>query len=341
MKKVNKLFFLILLFFFSNKVNSQKLSYIDDFLLENTIEEKNLNSFFYLLDKSCKNGFLDNLQKHRSYPNLGNKKNWEKICNKLEKKTNLNIDFIRNHFSIKTYSNKKGLLTGYYEPLIMVSRKKTKKFSVPLLKYNNNYNGQERKEIELSYNQSDVLLWTNDKVDLFFLQIQGSGIGVLNNNQKIKIIYGGNNKLEYRSIGKLLLKKKVLKKINLFTIKDYLYNNPDKIEEILNFNKRYIFFKIDEKNIVGNPVGAFGLSLKPNLSAAVDKKFYPLGFPLLLKINSNKINPVISMDRGAAILGSNRADLFYGRGKKAEKIAGVIKKKLLIYLLVPKEKNVK
>ena len=110
MKKVNKLFFLILLFFFSNKVNSQKLSYIDDFLLENTIEEKNLN-FFYLLDKSCKNGFLDNLQKHRSYPNLGNKKNWEKICNKLEKKTNLNIDFIRNHFSIKTYSNKKGLLT--------------------------------------------------------------------------------------------------------------------------------------------------------------------------------------------------------------------------------------
>ncbi len=83
------------------------------------------------------------------------------------------------------------------------------------------------------------------------------------------------------------------------------------------------------------------MNLKPFLSVAVDKNFYPLGIPLLLKTNSNKINPVVSMDRGAAILGSNRADLFYGRGKKAEKIAGIIKKKLLIYLLVPKEKNVK
>ena len=53
----------------------------------------------------------------------------------------------------------------------------------------------------------DVLLWTDSKIELFFLQIQGSGIGSLGGEKKIKINYGGNNKKKYSSIGKFLKKK--------------------------------------------------------------------------------------------------------------------------------------
>ena len=87
-------------------------------------------------------------------------------------------------------------------------------------------------------------------------------------------------------------------------------------------------------------MGSIGLSLNPYTSVAIDKKYYPLGIPLILhKVTDKRLLPVISMDTGGAIIGKNRADLFTGRGVAAEKIAGELKKKLLIYVLVPKEYN--
>ena len=68
-------------------------------------------------------------------------------------------------------------MTGYYEPEIMVSFKKTNKFNIPLLKHNKNYDMLERKKIESKFKIEDVLIWTDDKIELFFLQIQGSGVG--------------------------------------------------------------------------------------------------------------------------------------------------------------------
>ena len=83
---------------------------------------------------------------------------------------------------------------------------------------------------------------------------------------------------------------------------------------------------------------SIGLNLIPSVSIAIDKEYYPLGIPLILnKVHDNKILPVISMDTGGAIIGKNRADLFTGRGIEAEKIAGELKEKLFIYVLVPKD----
>jgi len=143
------------------------------------------------------------------------------------------------------------------------------------------------------------------------------------------------------TIGKFIKKKKLIKEeINLFTIKKFLIENPKLTDKILNQNDRYIFFNIDQKDFKKSSLGSIGLSLIPNASVAIDKKYYPLGIPLVLhKVSDKKLLPVISMDTGSAIVGENRADLFTGRGFEAEKIAGELKKKLLIYVLVPKDYN--
>ena len=262
------------------------------------------------------------------------------VCKKLNTE-NLNLSFLLQNFKHKVLSNKQGILTGYYEPEINVSFKKTKKFNVPILRYNKNYDHLDRNKIESNFKMQDVLLWTDSKIELFFLQIQGSGFGSLEKKKKIKINYGGNNKKKYSSIGRLLKEKKLINgEINLFTIKRFLYENPKLADDILNHNQRYIFFNIDEKNTEKSSVGSIGFSLLPFVSAAIDKKYYPLGIPLILdKVSDSKLLPVISMDTGGAIVGKNRADLFTGRGVEAEKIAGELKKKLLIYVLVPKDND--
>ena len=88
-----------------------------------------------------------------------------------------------------------------------------------------------------------------------------------------------------------------------------------------------------------NPVGAFGTPLAPNLSVAVDKNIYPLGLPFFIQMEKNEsILPVISSDTGGAIIGPNRADLFFGRGEVAEKKAGVLKKKIYLHAFIPYSK---
>ena len=329
---------LILSLIFLNK-DVQSKSLIDtNELIKSNLLERDINGFFKLFKKVCQKKLFENLQKHPSYPSFGTKKQWETTCKKL-KTENLNWSFILQNFRVKKLSDKRGILTGYYEPEINVSFKKTKKFNVPILKYNKSYDNLDRKRIESNFKIQDVLLWTDSKIELFFLQIQGSGIGSLGKKKKIKINYNGNNNKKYSSIGKFLKKKKLIDgEINLFTIKKFLYENPNLVNEILNQNERYIFFSIDKKNFKKSSIGSMGLSLIPFASVAIDKKYYPLGIPLILKkIPKNKLLPVISIDTGVAIIGKNRADLFTGRGVEAEKIAGELKKKLLIYVLVPKD----
>ena len=94
------------------------------------------------------------------------------VCEKLNT-TNLNLSFLLQNFRFKVLSKKQGILTGYYEPTINVSFKKTKKFNVPILRYNKNYDQLDRNKIESNFRMQDVLLWTDSKIELFFLQIQG------------------------------------------------------------------------------------------------------------------------------------------------------------------------
>ena len=104
----------------------------------------------------------------------------------------------------------------------------------------------------------------------------------------------------------------------------------------MNQNKRFIFFKEISFEGETHPIGAFGTPLMPNYSIAVDKNIYPLGLPFLIQMEKDKaILPVVSLDTGGAIIGANRADLFVGRGKGAEKKAGILKKKIYLHAFIP------
>ena len=292
--------------------------------------------------ENCKQPqFFQNLKKNKSYPKFGSTSNWNAFCTGLEK----NKDNVKEYFShnLRILSNKKppDLLTGYYEPTIKVSHNSSNIYRFPILKQNKFYYKKTREEIEKSFMRSDVIVWARNKVDLFFLQIQGSGIGVLENGDKIKIAYSGNNGLKYTSIGKYLIKQKKIKAsdVSMFTIKDWLNNNPEQASAVMNKNKRFIFFDLKNKYRSENPIGSFGTYLKPNFSIAVDNKIYPIGIPFLIEyLDENKFEPVISLDTGGAIKGINRADLFKGNGKKAERIAGELKKKIYLLPLIPYSK---
>ncbi len=331
MKKASKILLIVFLSYASASISSDHLPF-------NKLKVENLNSFLLGFKKLCESKKLPkNISTHQSFPNFGKKQSWERICEKIIKKKKIDKNFLKNNFYLKQLSKDNGKLTGYYEPEISISKVQTKEYNVPILRFNKKFLKVKREKIEKNYQDTDVLLWTNDKIDLFFLQIQGSGIGVFENKEKIKIIYNGNNDKKYTSIGSFLIKENLIEKknVNLFTIKNFLRNNPDKISYILNQNERYIFFKIANESLK-NPLGALGMELIPFISIAIDKKYYPLGMPFLLnekEENSYKI--VLGMDTGSAIKGKNRADLFTGSGKKAENIAGMMKNKLILYSLVP------
>ena len=339
MKRIIKNHFF--LFFFSiTLLNS------DAFALESLkdysplLKKSEVNEFFKVIKKICKrDNFFSNIANHRSYPKYGKKKEWLKVCNKIVKlKKDINYKkFLIKNFQIIKTSSSPGLLTGYYEPTINVSRKKDSIFKYPILKKNKKYFNKPRNFINNSYDFNDVILWTDDDIDLFFLHIQGSGIGKFSSGEKIKIVYNGNNNLSYTSIGKYLIKNNFLKKkeVNLFSIKKWLRENKDRYSNVMNLNKRFIFFKIIQEND-SQPVGAFGMKLFPNISIAVDKKIYPLGIPFLMELESEKsVIPVISLDTGSAIIGPNRADIFTGQNKYAEKKAGNLKKKIYLITLIP------
>ena len=170
------------------------------------------------------------------------------------------------------------------------------------------------------------------------MQIQGSGIGILPNKKEVKLAFDGSNNLKYTSIGKFMIKKKIIpsKQVSMHSIKNWLYKNPNMTESILNQNKRYIFFKFST-NTNGFAKGAFNTQLIPGISIAIDKKIYPYGLTFLMQTNENfNDHLVISHDTGKAIIGANRADIFLGKGKVAENIAGNLNQNLILFVLVPK-----
>ena len=127
----------------------------------------------------------------------------------------------------------------------------------------------KRSLINEEFDNSDVLLWTNDIIDFFFFTNSGfRRRHFLRMVKKPKFFENGaeNNNLKYTSIGNVLIKKKYMdkKKVNLFSIKKFLRENSDKVNNILNENDRYIFFKLNT-NKKDSPVGAFGINLVPNV----------------------------------------------------------------------------
>ncbi|VAW40667.1 Membrane-bound lytic murein transglycosylase A precursor [hydrothermal vent metagenome] len=195
----------------------------------------------------------------------------------------------------------------------------------------------------------DELLYLRDPVDVFILQVQGSGLIRLPDGRLLRAGYAGSNGRDYKSIGRLLVDegKIPLKAVSMEAIRAYLASHLDERRRILHYNDRYIFFRLEDDPAAG-PVGSMGKALTAGRSAALDSRCFPMGGLYYLETTVPEFahgrlcgrRPlrrfVLQQDSGAAIKGSGRLDLFMGTGAEAAATAGYMKEAGRLYLLMPK-----
>ena len=258
-----------------------------------------------------------------------------------------------------------GLFTGYYEPEIAGSPVKTDEYAVPvyalpddivkinLAAFNQKFKGEvlfgkqtgreikpylTRRDIETNGVPAEIIAWVKEPADLFILQIQGSGILIFPDGERIGIGYAGDNGRVFTGIGGVMAKRGLLKKgvSTMAEIRRWLIDNPKQARELMHENDRYIFFK--RLDSVG-AVGSLGVKLTAGRNLAVDPAFVPLGSFLWLETTApdgSALNRLVTaQDTGSAIKGAIRGDFFWGTGEQALKQAGRMKSKGTYYLLLP------
>lgn len=193
---------------------------------------------------------------------------------------------------------------------------------------------------------ADVLVWAEDPVDVHILHIQGSGRVTLPDGHVIRIGFAGHNGRSFRGIGGILLRAGVLKpgQGSMISVRDWLKQHPKEAAEYMNQNTRYIFFRrLDASQTEDGPIGAFGVSLTPLRSIAVDPRFVPLGAPVWIDTHDPDGLPlqrlVSAQDVGSAIKGAVRGDFFWGAGSEAFSKAGRMKSEGRYFVFVPEPQN--
>lgn len=180
------------------------------------------------------------------------------------------------------------------------------------------------------------LAWAKDPVDLFFLEIQGSGRIRMPDGGVMRVGYAGQNGREYAAIGRLLRERGILPPggAGMQSIKDWIRANPDQGRELMRENLSYIFFK----ELTGSgPLGALNVPVTPHATVAADPKFVPLGAPVFLKMDRRETNGLwVAQDTGGAIKGPNRFDTFWGAGPEAVSVAGGMSASGEALILLPK-----
>jgi membrane-bound lytic murein transglycosylase A len=284
----------------------------------------------------------------------------------------------RIYRSVGSDRNGTVLYTGYYEPILQGSTSRTETYRYPLYRrpedllivdlgrFRRELKGERivarfqsdklvpyhsRKEIDthsILNGRGLELFWLSDPVDLFFLQIQGSGIILLEDGKKVHVGYDSSNGRAYRSIGRLLIDEGQIPKeeMSLQTLKRYLEENPGEIPRVLNHNESYVFFRAVKKG----PLGSIGVQLTPGRSLATDRKLFPPGALVFIETEKpvfDETNRIVSwsrfsrfalnQDTGGAIRSPARADLFWGNGDRAELAAGHMQHRGYLYFLVGKQ----
>jgi len=187
------------------------------------------------------------------------------------------------------------------------------------------------------------LLWVDDPVDLFFLQIQGSGRVQLPSGELVRVGYADQNGQPYKSIGRYLAEQGELKleQTSMQGIKAWGAANPAKLDALLDRNPSYVFFR-ELPPAAGGPVGALGVALTPERSIAVDPRYIPLGAPVFLATtwpgSAQALQRlVLAQDTGGAIRGAVRADYFWGFGEAAGAQAGRMRQSARMWVLLPRD----
>jgi len=265
------------------------------------------------------------------------------------------------------------LFTGYFEPILNGSRAPSPDYPVPLYArpadlvlvdlgdFRDGMKGERiagrlrdgrlkpydsRADIAAGSldGTAPVVLWLDDPVEAFFLHIQGSGLVRLPGGGLTRVGYDGHNGHVYYAIGRYLVNSGAVAKedMSLQAIRRWLAANPGRTAEVMNKNPSYIFFR--ELSGEG-PIGAHGVPLTPGRSLAIDRRHLPLGAPIYVDIDVGDETGrplrrlMVAQDTGGAIRGPVRADVFWGAGEPAEKLAGPMAATGRYWLLLPKAVN--
>jgi membrane-bound lytic murein transglycosylase A len=270
---------------------------------------------------------------------------------------------------VSSESGDRGLITGYYEPIINGSRMQTALHRHPIygvpddlvvvdlgtvspetrgLRLRGRLDGRRlvpywsRGEIDArgSALAAPVIAWSADPVELFFLQIQGSGQVLLENGERLRVGYADQNGHPYRSLGRHLVERNelLLEQASMQGIKAWAAANPAKLQEALSQNPSYVFFR--ELPTSDGPIGALSVPLHAERSLAVDRRFIPLGAPVYLAttfpLSEQPLERLMAAhDTGGAIRGVVRGDFFWGTGPDAGSQAGRMRQQGRLWLLWP------
>lgn len=299
---------------------------------------------------------------------------WRKPCAGAAALTDPTAETVRRFFeseftpfAASDNGKTEALITGYYEPELAGARHKSARFGVPILArppdlvsvalgaFRPAWRGERiagrvvdgrlvpyRTRGEIEAGALDhfhlALFYAADPIELFFLQIQGSGRVRLPDGRTVEIGYDGENGRAYVPLGRLLVARGALTldQASLQSIEAWLRAHPTEAKSLMDENPSYVFFRV----LTGDaPLGAEGVALTPQHSLAVDPRFVPLGVPLWLDVAQGETvtrRLVVAQDTGAAIKGPLRGDLFWGAGATAEAQAGPMRVIGRSFLLLPK-----
>ncbi len=241
----------------------------------------------------------------------------------------------------------KALFTGYFEPELEGSRVRTARFRYPIYKMPPEARGAKqwltRRQIlsgGVMENRGLEIAWVDDPVDLFFLQIQGSGRIRLTNGRTIRVGYGGANGRPYRSIGVEMVRRGLynVHQVSAQVIRNWVKRNPTEGKELLLQNPSYVFFREIRGSDPGDgPRGAMNRPITPLRSLAVDPSYVPLGAPVWLEKDGEgpMRRLMVAQDTGSAIKGAQRADIYFGTGDVAGAAAGRLRDPGRMLVLMP------
>ncbi|MBO6827332.1 MAG: MltA domain-containing protein [Sneathiella sp.] len=342
-------------------------------------QDEDFGGFLEAFDKSCDRFEIQPKTRSLGGNGIGGTvADWLPICQEirlLPEDPKVLRKFVERKFDVLQVSNNDdsdGLFTGYYEASLRGSLTQSETYSTPLYlrppelvmvhlgRFRDSLKGQriagvvkngelypfaDRKEIEKGAleNRDLEIVWVDSAVDAFFLHIQGSGLIELDDGNLMRVGYAGQNGHPYYAIGKTLIDNGDVARedMSMQAIRDWLEQNPDRADDLMQENASYIFFRVLETN---GPIGAQGVELTPLRSLAVDRKWMPLGVPVWLSTTlpaqDGGETPfqrlMMAQDTGGAIRGPVRGDVFWGHGPEAYEGAGAMKNPGQYWILLPK-----
>jgi membrane-bound lytic murein transglycosylase A len=240
-----------------------------------------------------------------------------------------------------------GLFTGYYLPELHGSLTRSERYRFPIYRTPEDSVSKSQSRAAIYdgalENKGLELVWVDDEVDAYFMDVQGSGRIIMEDGSVKGVGYAGKNGRSYFAIGKELVDKGEIAKANISmqTIRSWIKQHPTEGHELMKKNASYVFFRFTSGEASIGPTGAMGVPLTAQRSLAIDRHYLPLGIPVWLNAQhpqgSQRLQRLMmAQDTGGAIKGAVRGDFYWGQGTQAGELAGPMKSKGRFYVLLPR-----